>query len=69
MKTANAQAVVIAIKPPACPLVFGSKTLATTPDPNKMRMAVPINSATNGFILFFGGLGCFSVVEETVFSF
>jgi hypothetical protein len=49
--TAKAHAVVMAMSPPPFPLVPGKITLATTPVPKRSTTAVPINSATNGFIL------------------
>src|SRR5687768_15174124 len=45
-KTANAQPAVMTIQPELFPLVRGSTTFATTPLPNKMSIAVPMNSAT-----------------------
>src|SRR5690606_23256546 len=55
INTPNAQAVVMTIQPSLlCPFVFSSKTLATTPEPIEMSKAVPTNSATKIFILFFG---------------
>jgi hypothetical protein len=37
-------------KPPLLPLVLGNTTLATTPLPMTITIAVPINSAKNGVI-------------------
>src|SRR5690554_2342893 len=34
-------------QPPALPLVFGSTTFATTPQPSSTSMAVPMSSETN----------------------
>src|SRR5689334_6791186 len=49
-KTAIPQPNVMTIHPAPFPLVLFSSTLATTPLPRITRIAVPINSARNGFI-------------------
>jgi len=45
MVTASAQPVVMTIQPELFPFVRCSTTLATTPSPSTMRMAVPNSSA------------------------
>src|ERR1051325_491265 len=49
-KTASAQPSVMTIQPELFPLVPLSSTLATTPSPNRISNAVPINSPRNGFM-------------------
>src|SRR5260221_11508974 len=51
--TAIAQPKVITIHPPLLPLVLLSTTFATTPSPNMMSIAVPINSPRKGLMLIF----------------
>ena len=48
MATAMAHPVVITIHPEAWPLVLPRTTLATTPSPRRMRIIVPMISATQG---------------------
>src|SRR5579871_6357755 len=50
-KTARPQPQAMTIQPEPWPLVFCNTTLATTPLPSKMRMAVPISSARKGDML------------------
>jgi hypothetical protein len=49
-KTAMAQPNVITIHPLLCPYVLFNTTLATTPLPNRIKMAVPMNSEIKGVI-------------------
>ena len=51
MNTAMAQPKVITIHPPLLPFVLLRTTLATTPSPNRMSNAVPINSPKKGDII------------------
>jgi hypothetical protein len=48
--TEMAQPKVITIHPPLFPYVLFNTTLATTPLPNKIKMAVPMNSEIKGVI-------------------
>jgi hypothetical protein len=52
------------IKPPLFPLVLGKTTLATTPFPIIITMAVPSISAKNGVIFFLFFCNLFVAVKN-----
>ncbi len=56
MNTANAHAMVMTIQPEFWALDFDSRTPATTPSPNRMRVAVPKISATIFSIIGYNSL-------------